>query len=66
MASQFKQIVNLHYTFNRGENSSEKKITFTKSCTKIYGSPQNFTLSPSGKYLVFHNIDFYAGDGSRE
>lgn len=34
------------------------------SIENISGSPQDFTWSSSGQYVVFHNVDVYAGAGS--
>jgi len=36
----------------------------THKVDEIYVSPLSYTWSPSGKYVVIRNIDFYAGDGS--
>lgn len=36
----------------------------TVSIENINGSPQNLTWSSSGRYVVFNNVDVYAGDGS--
>lgn len=36
----------------------------TVAIENISGSPQNLTWSSSGKYVVFNNVDVYAGDGS--